>query len=268
MLTRLSGFGGAPGHLARVLLDPTPVEGGGGTDRATEPAPQEAEATKGQEKAPQKPTPIQVDPGEYAALWQRLQAAEAAVAKATQDKEDALAAERNAALAKIAEKDGVEAALKQQKADLEAQFQGTQQKLAGVLAMLQDGAKKSIVDAALVGLEFIDPNAADFVRAQLAGRFATEPVEGQEFAFRVRDVQTGQFATADSVRAAIQADPKFAWTLKSKAAPGTRQGDTTVRPGQTPEPDAELSPAERALKALAARRQDTGGRGLRPPAAP
>lgn len=261
----------------RILLNPLANEGGDGEpepEKTETPEPEQKPAKKAAkakaqkpepEAEPSKPTPVQVDPTELAGLWKRLHDAEEKLKAQQAATEATLEAERQKALAKIAEKDGIEAALKQQKQDLEEKFNRAQSELSGVLGQLQEGAKQSVIDQALAGVAFIDPNAAEYVRSKLSARFVTEASEENPYQFRVRDSQTGQYVEPETVREQILPTQDFSWLIKSDATPEKPKGDPSQRPSSDNGDTDDLPAGLAALNRLAQRQNSVDQSfGLRP----
>jgi hypothetical protein len=216
---------------------------------------------------PADPT-VTISQADLTNLWTQLNQARSRIeeieTKSKKEAEDVKAK----ALQELAAKDGAAAALQRQKEELEAEGRTVKGELAEVVDGLKAASKRSVVDGALVALadRLVDPNAADYIRSQLEGRYTVEAVEGQKHQFRVRDSKTGQIVSAEAAKAQVLADPKLAWALKAEAAPGATKGNPGGRPEATPE-DEPKDAGSRALKKAAARKQVAGRLGLTPPSA-
>lgn len=211
----------------RLLLDPAPTDGGGTTP--TPPVTPPPAAVAPPATPPATPPAEQMIPVPFAE-YSRLRDADRLLGEFKANEKEKLEAKETERLKVLAEKEGVERALAEQKERLTKEKDDERAERLKLDRSYLDEKRGNVV-AELLGGYKLRPHAAGFVRRELEGRLsATRDAAGT---IAVRDANG---RTAADVVKDVMGSPEFALFLEPSSAGGAGGSGTT--PPADPQPDA------------------------------
>lgn len=210
-----------------VLRNPDAGEGGGGAP-ATPPEP------KAKTAATPPPAPDTADvlsklgltAEDIVAIMKERDEAKAEAARiAAEAKAEAEKKEADRIKA-LADKDGVAAALEEIKKQSAEEAKRLRDELEQLRGKDKVAAREKLVTEAILGVEFINPEAAKVVADRLKARVTENTVNGQVV---YQDSVTGKLLNAEALKQIVVEDSQLNWMVKANVQPGQKAGDPSVR---------------------------------------